>query len=143
MTNATLTTQFHGEHFLQPRFVWMKWPVAIFLLGGASFALADTSDVKGPAPVIVAKSGEHCKDDPNCFNRIHYAVKPVARVKPGQHFMLETRDGLDSDLDFNSTAEDVAAVNLNRCHPLTGPVYIEGAKTRRRHRGNRGGHRAR
>ena len=102
--------------------------VALFLVGSWSIALADTSDVKGPAPLIVAKSGKHCKDDPNCFNRIHYAVKPVARVKPGQQFVLETRDGLDSDLDFNSTAADVAAVNLNLCHPLTGPVYIEGAK---------------
>lgn len=98
------------------------------LIGSWSVALADTSDVKGPAPLIVEKSGEHCEDDPNCFNRIHYAIKPVARVKPGQDFVLETRDGLDSDLNFESTAEDVAAINLNLCHPLTGPVYIEGAK---------------
>lgn len=103
-------------------------PIAVLLVGSSSIALADTSDVKGPAPLIVAKSGKHCKDDPNCFNRIHYAVEPTAHVKPGQQFILETRDGLDSDLDFNSTAADVAAVNLNRCHPLTGPVYIEGAK---------------
>ena len=32
------------------------------------------------------------------------------------------------DLTFNSTPADVAAVNLNNCHPLTGAVYIEGAK---------------
>ena len=102
--------------------------VAVYLIGSGSIALADTSDVKGSAPVIVAKSGKHCKDDPNCFNRIHYAVKPVAHVKPGQPIVLETRDGLDSDLDFNSTRQDVAALNLNLCHPLTGPVYIEGAK---------------
>ena len=102
-------------------------PALAMVLAGSS-AFADTSDVKGPAPVIVAKSGAHCKDDPNCFNRIHYAVKPVARVKPGQKFVLETRDGLDSDLNFSSTAEEVAAVDLDRCHPLTGPVYIEGAK---------------
>jgi len=102
--------------------------VGLFLIGNSSTALADTSNVKGPAPLIVAKSGEHCKDDPNCFNRIHHAIKPVARVRPGQQFVLETRDGLDSDLDFNSTPADVAAVNLDRCHPLTGPVYIEGAK---------------
>ena len=76
---------------------------ALLSIGNSSIALADTSEVKGPASVIVAKSGKHCKDDPNCFNRIHYAVKPVARVKPGQQFVLETRDGLDSDLDFNST----------------------------------------
>ncbi len=109
-------------------FVWAMPLAAIFLFGNGGSAFADTSDVKGPAPVIVAKSGDHCMDDPNCFNRIHYAVKPVAHVQPGQHFILETRDGLDSDLDFSSTAEDVAAVDLNRCHPLTGPVFIEGAK---------------
>jgi len=91
-------------------------------------ARADTSDVKSPAPVLIAKSGQHCKDDPNCFNRIHHAIKPVAHVEPGQHFLLETRDGLDSDLNWNSTAQDVAAINLNLCHPLTGPVYINGAK---------------
>jgi len=102
--------------------------IALAILGGWGQALADTSDVKGPAPVVVKKSGEHCKDDPNCFNRIHHAVKPVARVAPGQQLILETRDGLDSDLNFTSTAADVAAVNLDRCHPLTGPVHIEGAK---------------
>jgi formamidase len=95
---------------------------ALLLIGSLSIALADTSDVRGPAPLIVAKSGEHCKDDPNCFKRIHDAIKPAAHVKPGQQFALETRDGLDSDLNFNSTSEDVAAINLNLCHPLTGPV---------------------
>src|SRR6476620_1488048 len=113
---------------MKSRFVRTMPVVALFLIGSWSSASADTSDVKGPAPLIVAKSGKHCKDDPNCFNRIHYAIKPVARVASGQQFVLETRDGLDSDFDFDSTAADVAAVNLNLCHPLTGPVYIEGAK---------------
>jgi formamidase len=102
--------------------------IALCLVGSGGIAFADTSDVKGSAPLIVAKSGKHCKDDPNCFNRIHYAVKPIARVNPGKQFILETRDGLDSEFSFDSTAADVAAVNLNLCHPLTGPVYIDGAK---------------
>ena len=46
------------------------------------------------APVVVAKSGNHCKDDPHCMNRYHYAIKPVAHVQPGQLFVLETRDAL-------------------------------------------------
>ena len=125
---TTVAKPFHGGHPMKSPFLGTMPVVALFLIGSPSIALADTSSVKGPAPVIVAKSGEHCKDDPNCFNRIHHAVKPVARVKPGQQFVLETRDGLDSDFNFNSTAADVAAVNLDRCHPLTGPVYIEGAK---------------
>jgi formamidase len=113
---------------VKSKFVCTVSVIALSLAGSLSTALADTSDVKGLAPLIVAKSGKHCKDDPKCFNRIHPAVKPVAYVKPGQQFILETRDGLDSELDFNSTAADVAAINLNLCHPLTGPVYIEGAK---------------
>jgi formamidase len=112
----------------QRKTAWSLSAAVVALVGSWGVALADTSDVKGPAPVMVTKSGKHCKDDPNCFNRIHYAVKPVAHLKPGQLFVLETRDGLDSEFDFNSTAADVAAVNLNNCHPLTGPVNIEGAK---------------
>jgi formamidase len=83
------------------QFVCTTPMAALFLISCSGIASADTSDVKGPAPLVVAKSGKHCKDDPNCFNRIHYAIKPVAHVKPGQQFVLETRDGLDSDLDFN------------------------------------------
>jgi formamidase len=116
------------KHSTKSNLVWAIPVAALFFIGNGASSFADTSDVKGPAPVVVAKSGEHCKDDPNCFNRIHYAVKPVAHVQPGQIFILETRDGLDSDLNFLSTPEDVAAVDLDRCHPLTGPVYIEGAK---------------
>ena len=48
--------------------------------------------------------------------------------QPGQLFVLETRDALDSDLTFDSKPQDVAAVNLNLVHPLTGPVFVEGAK---------------
>ena len=89
---------------MKSKFVWTMPVVPLFLIGSWSVAFADTSDVKGPAPLIVAKSGKHCKDDPNCFNRIHYAVKPVARVSPGKQFILETRDGLDSEFTFEFDA---------------------------------------
>ncbi len=91
-------------------------------------ARADTSSVKGPAPVVVKKSGAHCRDDRNCINRYHYAIPSVARIKPGRLFVIETRDALDADFTFQSKPEDVAAANLNLVHPLTGPIYIEGAK---------------
>jgi formamidase len=100
----------------------------LFVCGSGGASWADTSDVKGPAPVVIGKSGKHCKDDPHCFNRYHPNIKPAAMVKQAQLFVLETRDALDSDLTFASTAQDVAAVNLNLVHPLTGPVYFEGAK---------------
>jgi formamidase len=113
---------------MKSRPVWMMPVVALLLVASWGGVWADTSDVKGAAPVIVGKSGKHCKDDPHCFNRYHFAIKPAARVNPEQLFVLETRDALDSDLTFDSTAQDVAAANLNLVHPLTGPVYIEGAR---------------
>ena len=104
---------------------------AILALTSASFAgaaLADTSDVTWQNRVAVEKGGTHCADDPHCFNRYHPAIPPVARAKPGDHIVFQTRDALDSDLTVGSTADDVTALDLNLVHPLTGPVFIEGAE---------------
>lgn len=107
------------------KMLWLAtWAVMLTLTA----AYADTTDVKGPEAVVVSKSGAHCKDDPHCFNRYHPEIKPVARAKPGQLIGIETRDALDSDLHFDSTADDLAAMDLNLVHPMTGPVFIEGAK---------------
>ena len=89
---------------------------------------ADTADVKTQSWVRVKKTGAHCADDPNCMNRYHPAIPAVATARPGQLILFETRDALDSDLNVNSLGKDLAAVDLNLVHPLTGPVYIEGAK---------------
>jgi formamidase len=88
----------------------------------------NASDQRWQSAVVVAKSGAHCKDDPRCFNRYHPAIKPVMRANTGDYIVFETRDALDSDLRLDSTADDVTAVDLNLVHPMTGPVYIEGAE---------------
>lgn len=93
-----------------------------------SAAVADTTDVRWQNRVVVAKEGAHCVDDPNCFNRYHPAIAPVARAKPGDFIVFETRDALDSDLTLDSTPDDVVALDLNLVHPMTGPVHIEGAQ---------------
>ncbi len=107
--------------------LWILAAAFAASLSGAP-AFADTTDVKGAAAVVVKKAGKHCGDDKNCFNRYHPAIKPVARAKPGQDIVFHTRDALDSEFNFQSKPEDVGAVDLNLVHPMTGPVYIEGAK---------------
>jgi formamidase len=102
--------------------------VLLALAFAAESARSDTTNVMGPAPVVVKKQGAHCKDDRNCFNRLHPAIPMVARAKPGEHIVYETRDALDSDFDFESIPADVTAADLNLVHPMTGPVHIEGAK---------------
>jgi formamidase len=102
--------------------------MAAFLCTAVASAYADITDVTHEAPVLVAKAGDHCADDPNCFNRYHPAIKPVARVVSGQLVVLETRDAFDSNLNLQSIAEDVTALDLNLVHPMTGPVFIDGAE---------------
>jgi formamidase len=61
-------------------------------------------------------------------NRWHPDLEPVARVVPGEVVTLETRDGLDGQLTRESTHGDCDAPDLGTAHPLTGPVYVEGAE---------------
>ncbi|MEM7060708.1 MAG: acetamidase/formamidase family protein [Pseudomonadota bacterium] len=91
-------------------------------------AFADTTDQKWQTRVEITKQGDHCADDPNCFNRYHPTIPPAATAKPGDMIILHARDALDSDLTLDSVAADLAAVDLNLVHPMTGPVFIEGAK---------------
>ena len=99
--------------------------IVLMLAGAAS---ADTTDQKWQNRVGVEKQGDHCVDDPNCFNRYHPAIEPVARANPGDYIVIHSRDALDSDLTLDSVADDVLAVDLNLVHPMTGPVHIEGAE---------------
>jgi formamidase len=90
-----------------------------------SVALAD----KPLQPIVeVSKKGTKCKQDPNCFNRLSPAIKPVAKAKPGELIRVQTRDAVDAELDINAKSKDVTAIDLSLVHPLTGPIYIEGAK---------------
>jgi formamidase len=61
-------------------------------------------------------------------NRWHPGVEPIARAAPGEEITLELRDGLDAQLGPTSTAADLGAVRFGRSHPLTGPVFVEGAE---------------
>lgn len=91
-------------------------------------AWSDTTDVKTQTIVEVTKEGEHCEQDPNCFNRYHPAIQPVARANPGDLIVVHTRDALDSNLTIDSEPKDILAIDLNLIHPMTGPIYIEGAE---------------
>ena len=108
----------------------IRWVIAAAIAGSSGPAQADTTTVKhkGPRPLIVAKTGEHCANDRNCFNRYHPAIQPIARAVPGQHIVFHTRDALDSDLNFDSIPADLSAIDLNLVHPMTGPVFIEDAQ---------------
>lgn len=99
----------------------------VLAAGVVTTALADTTDVVTQSTVEVLKEGPHCEEDPNCFNRYHPAIKPIAKARPGDLITVHTRDALDSNLTIDSLPKDVLAIDLNLIHPMTGPIHIEGA----------------
>jgi len=109
------------------RAAWMT-ASAVALVGAGTVVLADTGEVTWQDRVEIPRQGAHCADDPNCFNRYHPAIPMNVRAQPGDFIVFGTRDALDSDLDLDSTDDDLAALDLNLVHPMTGPVHIEGAE---------------
>jgi formamidase len=60
-------------------------------------------------------------------NRWHPDIPPAVHISPGSFVELETLDAVDGQIRPGTKADDLA-VDLNRAHPLTGPVYVEGAE---------------
>ena len=78
---------------------------------------------------ITVSRGKMCIDEPDkCHNRWHPDIKPVAEVEPGEIVEIETRDAFDGQVTPASSVDDVANVDLNLVHPLTGPIYVKGAE---------------
>ncbi len=94
----------------------------LLLAGGVDPDMAAAKTVK------IGKTGARCANDPNCHNRWHWAIKTVGTADPGDLIVFETRDALDGALNRNSRSADVAAANLNLVHPLTGPLFVNGAE---------------
>src|SRR5687768_14818198 len=100
----------------------------LFSLAVFTLSLAALVDPALAKTVRIPKTGAKCADDSACHNRWHPAIKPVATADPGDTVVFGTRDAVDHQLTRNSAAPDVAAVNLNRVHPLTGPLFVNGTE---------------
>jgi formamidase len=61
-------------------------------------------------------------------NRWHPDIPPIVRCEPGDEVVLETRDAFDGQMGPQATLDIVAEPNLDVVHPLTGPVYVDGAQ---------------
>ncbi|TRO65498.1 acetamidase/formamidase family protein [Christiangramia sabulilitoris] len=60
-------------------------------------------------------------------NKFSSAIEPILKVKSGAIIEVFTEDAFDEQLNPNSTVEDLKNLNFEPIHPLTGPVYVEGA----------------
>ena len=69
------------------------------------------------------------KDEPQTgHNRWHPDILPVIEVEPGEEVVLETRDASDGQVTPGMLSSELAHLDMKVTHPLTGPVYIKGAR---------------
>jgi formamidase len=104
--------------------------VPAFLVVAASLAVVDGA-VARQVRIPIVRDGAGvpvpCTSDPNCHNRFHPGIGHVASANPGDTVVFETRDAFDNQLDFGSGPVDVAGLDASRVHPLTGPLFVNGA----------------
>lgn len=61
-------------------------------------------------------------------NRWHPDIPPILEVDPGEEVVLQTRDAFDGQIFFGANETDLANMARGVVHPLTGPVYVKGAR---------------
>jgi formamidase len=77
---------------------------------------------------ITINRSKRLKEEPHTgHNRWHPDIPPVIEVAPDEEVVLETRDASDGQIKPDMSAGDLVHIDLKVSHPLTGPVYVEGA----------------
>ncbi|MEO1052352.1 MAG: acetamidase/formamidase family protein [Bacteroidota bacterium] len=61
-------------------------------------------------------------------NRFSSTIPPVLKVPSGAVIEAFTEDASDEQFDINSKASALDSLSFDPIHPLTGPVYVEGAE---------------
>ena len=72
---------------------------------------------------------KQCRDEPGKgHNRWHPDIPPAVDADPGEEVVMQTRNAFDMQITPDSQAADLLHADLNLVHPLTGPVYVNGAE---------------
>src|SRR5207245_2284993 len=73
--------------------------------------------------------GKRLRDQPTTgHNRFHPDIPPLVTVDEGEEVVLATRDGVDGQLGPGTSEADIAKMEAGAIHPLTGPVFVKGAR---------------
>jgi acetamidase/formamidase len=100
--------------------------LAAFLLGAGCTA------PETPAAEVPEEPGgptaEYFLSKDQGHNRWSRTIPPVLTVPSGAVVEVETKEASDEQISATSTVEDFLNMDGSRVHPLTGPVYVEGAE---------------
>ncbi len=95
--------------------------VMLFLWGCPGQDKESESVVRAPKPHYFLKRDQ-------THNKFSRKIAPVLRVPSGAIIEAETQEASDKQLTPGSRVEDLTKMDFEPIHPLTGPVYVEGAQ---------------
>jgi acetamidase/formamidase len=70
----------------------------------------------------------HHLDDLHCHPFWDNTLPPRVRIQPGDTVIFETLEASAKQIVPGAPSEAIAALSFDPIHPLTGPVYVEGAE---------------
>jgi acetamidase/formamidase len=71
---------------------------------------------------------QHSLPAENTHARFSSAITPVLRVESGDVVEVFTKEATDGQLTLESEVSHLASLDFDPIHPLTGPIYVEGAE---------------
>lgn len=101
--------------------LWFILCASIVLVTACEVEIETGMSEKTPEP-------EYFLTQEQTHNKFSSAIPPVLTVPSGAVIEVKTEEASDRQLDISSTAADVPNVKFEPIHPLTGPVYVEGAE---------------
>lgn len=93
----------------------------IALLAAAGGGAASESGTRVPEPQYRLTADQ-------THSRFSRSIEPVLRVPSGSVIEVWTHEATGGQLSLGADTEDLAKVDFDRVHTLTGPVYVEGAE---------------
>jgi acetamidase/formamidase len=93
-----------------------------------SFTAACQADEPPGAGQASGFTPDFTLQDDQTHNKFSSSVEPAVRVPPGSVIEAFTHEATGGQLSLDSDVDDLAELDFDRVHTLTGPVYVEGAQ---------------
>ncbi|MCE7991999.1 MAG: acetamidase/formamidase family protein [Roseivirga sp.] len=99
-----------------------------FVLAPALFACTRSAKQEVQTTEKIYPEPQYTLTTEQTHNKFSNTIEPVLTVSSGAIIEAFTEEATDGQLALNSTTEDVANVSFEPIHPITGPVFVEGAQ---------------
>ncbi len=120
-------TAAHAQRLLALLLGLLPIPLAVACVSpDAESRSSGVSESERAAPEIPTPEFRLTRDQTH--NRFSSAIEPALRVPSGAVVEVFTEEATDGQLGPDSGIADLLSLSMDPIHPLTGPVYVEGAE---------------